>query len=125
MILRTDTIGHFEQPTELNIQSAIAYPGENVSANDLVKLMIDDQNYLCVWIGTKEIGHTLELRMGSNKIACKEKFDSETAITVMIQYLKGNTTWLKNYSWEKSISQKFLENIQLFIQQKSKPEPED
>ena len=78
MRLRTDTIGHIEQPTEIDIRSSISYPGEKASERDLVKLMIDDKNYLCVWIGKKEIGHTLEIMTGTTKLECKEKFDSES-----------------------------------------------
>ena len=37
MILRTDTIGHFEQPTEQNIADAISYPNSMVQENDIVK----------------------------------------------------------------------------------------
>ena len=88
MKLRTDTIGHIEQPTEIDIRSAISYPGEKASENDLVKLMIDDQNYLCVWIGKKEIGHTLEIKTDTIKLACKEKIDSEIAIHLMIRYFQ-------------------------------------
>jgi NAD(P)-dependent dehydrogenase (short-subunit alcohol dehydrogenase family) len=39
MILRTDTIGHFEKPTETKIREAISYPGENATENDIVKLI--------------------------------------------------------------------------------------
>jgi hypothetical protein len=123
MRLRTDTIGHIEQPTELDIRSAISYPGEKASERDLVKLMIDDKNYLCAWIGKKEIGHTLEIITGTTKLACKEKFDSESAINLMIKYFYGDLDWTKRYSWEKSISQKFFENIQLLSRQINKPEP--
>ena len=35
MILRTDTIGHFEKPTETNIREGISYPGENATENDI------------------------------------------------------------------------------------------
>ena len=97
MILRTDTIGHFDDPKEKHIQSSISYPGENASENDLVKLMIDEENYLCVWIGKKETGHTLELRVKSAKITCKERFGSETAIRVMIKYLHGDISWVNQY----------------------------
>ena len=111
MKLRTDTIGHFDQPTEIDIRSAISYPGEKASENDLVKLMIDDQNYLCVWIGKKEIGHTLEIKTDTTKLACKEKIDSESAIHLMIKYFHGDLDWINQYSWEKSISQKLFMNI--------------
>ena len=105
MRLRTDTIGHIEQPTEIDIRSSISYPGEKASERDLVKLMIDDKNYLCVWIGKKEIGHTLEIMTGTTKLECKEKFDSESAINLMIKFFHGDLDWTKRYSWEKSISQ--------------------
>ncbi|MBW1694199.1 MAG: hypothetical protein JRJ41_08570 [Deltaproteobacteria bacterium] len=123
MRLRTDTIGHIDKPTETDIQSAISYPGKKASENDLVKLMVDDTNYLCVWIGKKEIGHTLEIKTDSTKLACKEKFDSESAIQLMIKYFHGDLEWLKQFSWEKPLSQQFLENIQLLVNQKQKPEP--
>ena len=54
MILRTDTIGHYERPTELKIRAAISYPRENARKNDLVKLIIDEDNYLCIWIGERD-----------------------------------------------------------------------
>ena len=122
MELRTDTIGHIEKPTEIDIRSAISYPGEKASEHDLVKLMIDDTNYLCVWIGKKETGHTLEIKTDKTKLTSKEKIESESAIQVMIKYFHGDLEWVKQYSWEKSISQKFFENIQLLTGQKSKPE---
>lgn len=119
MILRTDTIGHFEKPTETNIREAISYPGENAKENDLVKLMIDDENYLCVWIGRKESGHLLELRCGSNKVACKTRLNSETAIQIMVKYLNGEMSWIDEFSWKKPIFQKFLENLQILTELKS------
>lgn len=121
MRLRTDTIGHIERPTEKDIHSAISYPGEKASENDLVKLMIDDQNYLCIWIGKKETGHRLEIKTNSAKLTCQERFDTECAIQVMIKYLHGDLGWFNEYAWDKSISQKFLENIELLVRQ-SNPE---
>lgn len=97
MKLRTDTIGHIDQPTEIDIRSAISYPGEKASERDIVKLMIDDSNYLCVWIGKKESGHALEIMNGTTKLACKEKFDSESAINLMIKYLHRDLDWTKQY----------------------------
>ncbi len=116
MILRTDTIGHYERPTDLNIRAAISYPGENARENDLVKLMIDEDNYLCVWIGKREIGHLLELRIGSNKVTCRKRLSSASAIQIMIKYLHGDVSWFNEFSWDKSISQKFLENLQILAE---------
>ena len=75
--------------------------------------MIDDRNYLCAWIGKKEIGHTLEIMTDATKLACKDKIDFENAIQVMIKYFHEDLDWINQYSWVKSISQKFFENIQL------------
>ncbi len=119
MILRTDTIGHFKRPTEINIRAAISYQEENARENDLVKLMIDEDNYLCVWIGKREIGHLLELRFRSNKVTCKKRLSSESAIQTMIKYLHGDISWFNEFSWDKSISQKLLENLQILAEWKS------
>ena len=119
MILRTDTIGHFKSPTEINIRAAISYSGENARENDLVKLMIDEDNYLCVWIGKRDIGHLLELRFRSNKVTCKKRLRSESAIQIMIKYLHGNISWFNEFLWDQSISQKLLENFQILASLKS------
>ena len=49
MELRTDTIGHFENPTEDNICDAVAYSGEGAQEGDIVKLMTDEEHFLCIW----------------------------------------------------------------------------
>jgi hypothetical protein len=116
MILRTDTIGHFENPTAANVDSAIAYAGEGVRENDLVKLMIDESNYLCVWIGNKASGHRLVLRYGSTTVDCIKRLDTTTAVEIMNNYLKGDITWYKNYRWDQPIVQKFIENLQISMQ---------
>jgi len=59
MKLRTDTIGHFENPTEDIIRAAVIYSGEGTQENDLVKLMIDEEHFVSIWIGQKLEGHTL------------------------------------------------------------------
>lgn len=74
MKLRTDTIGHFESPTEDNICDAVIYSGEGAQENDLVKLMIDEEHFVSVWIGQRSDGHTLILRSGSWKSECTENF---------------------------------------------------
>ena len=43
MKLRTDTIGHFDNPTEINIRDAVVYSGEGGHEGDLVKLMKNDE----------------------------------------------------------------------------------
>ncbi len=101
MILRTDTIGHFKKPTEINIRAAISYPGENARENDMVKFMIDEDNYLYVWIGKREIGHLLELRFHSNKVTCKKRLSSESAIQIMIKNIYGSM----RMSWNLTLSQ--------------------
>ncbi len=45
MKLRTDTIGHFDNPTVDNIHDAVSYSGEGAQECDIVKLM-DDVNIL-------------------------------------------------------------------------------
>ena len=113
--LRTDTIGHFEQPTEKNIRAAILYPDEGAVENDIVKLMIDDANFLCVWIGKRTLGHLIEWRSDGKKVTCKQRLDSETAILMMVQYFHGDFSWSNNYTWEKSKSEQFLEDLQKFV----------
>ena len=46
MKLRTDTIGHFDDPTKINIRDAVVYSGEGSHEGDLVKLMENDEYYI-------------------------------------------------------------------------------
>jgi hypothetical protein len=93
--------GHFKRPTGINIRAAISYPGENARENNIVKLMIGEGYYLCVWIGKREIGHLLELRFHSNKVTCKKRLGSESAIQIMIKNIYGSM----RMSWNLTLSQ--------------------
>ena len=120
MMLFSDTIGRKEQPTEDDIKKAIAYGGEKFRVNDLVKLEIDQDNYLSIWIGDKETGHRLEIRQsGVRNRECIPHFDSETAIKLMISYLNGNIDWMKEYQWKKTAAVQFIENTELLQDTKS------
>ena len=115
MQLRTDTIGHFDNPTEENIRNAISYPGQRAHENDIVKLQINERYYLCFWIGKKEKGHRLFLKFGKKQLECDKTFSSEKAVEVMIQYLHRDMSWFKSYNWNQPISEQFMENIQIII----------
>jgi len=77
MKLRTDTIGHFDNPTEDIICDAVVYSGEGAHEGDLVKLMTDEDNFLCIWVGQRSAGHRLILKTGPWKQECIEKLSSE------------------------------------------------
>ncbi len=107
MKLRTDSIGHFDQPTEDNIREAFAS-----SANgDLIKLMSDDEHYLSIWFGQPNVGHTLIFKSGPWKLECTEKQTSEMVVNLMLKYLLGDLTPLKDIQWTRPLDQVFLDNI--------------
>jgi hypothetical protein len=115
MKLVSDTIGKKDNPTEKDIRNAIAYSGgeEGFCSEDIVRLQIDQDNYLVIWIGNKQTGHRLELIQKGNKaIECVSMFDSETAIHLMTSYLNGNIAWVKEYQWKKPIILEFLDNLE-------------
>lgn len=120
MMLFSDTIGRKEQPTEEDIKKAIAYAGEKFNVNDLVKLEIDQDNYLSVWIGDKQTGHRLEIRRrGAKNQEIILHIDSYTASKLMISYLNGSIDWMKDYQWKKTAVVQFLDNLELLQNRKS------
>ena len=120
MILRTDTIGHYENPTEDDIKKAISYADGDFCENDIVKLIMNDGYYLAVWIGKKENGHRLVFRHGEDIfVECDKKLTSETAIQIMIKYLHQDISWFKEYKWNQSIGEKFLEATEFLMRMKS------
>jgi hypothetical protein len=115
MKLVSDTIGRKDNPTEKDIRNAIAYPDgeEGFCSEDIVRLQIDQDNYLVIWIGNKQTGHRLELiEKGNKAIECVSRFDSETAIYLMTSYLNGNIIWAKKYQWKKPMVLEFLDNLE-------------
>ena len=111
MKLRTDTIGHFDKPTEDNIRDAVVYAGEGGLEGDLVKLMIDDEHFLSIWVGQRSIGHRLTLRSGAWKLECTRKLSSETVVDLMIRYLHYDLSRLKELQWTRPIDKVLLDNI--------------
>ena len=111
MKLRTDTIGHFENPTEDIIRDAVVYSGEGAREGDLVKLMTDEGNFLCIWIGQRSAGHKLIFRSGPWKLECAEKLSSEMVVDLMVRYLHEDLSTLKKIQWTRPFDQVFLDNI--------------
>ena len=114
MKLVSDTIGKKNNPTENDIINAIAYSDgeEGFCSEDIVRLEIDQDNYMVVWIGNKQTGHRLELIKKDNRAKeCVARFDSETAIHLMTRYLNGKISWEKEYQWKKPLIQEVLDNL--------------
>jgi len=111
MKLRTDTIGHFENPTENIIRDAVVYSGEGAREGDLVKLMTDEGHFLCIWIGQRSAGHRLIFRSGPWKLECTEKLSSEMVVDLMVRYLHDDLATLKELQWTRAFDQVFLDNI--------------
>jgi hypothetical protein len=111
MILRTETIGHFENPDESLIRDSISYSGEGAQEGDLVKLMTDETSYISIWIGRRTIGHSLTLRSGSWKLDCSERLSTEDVIELFCDYMRGNTTSLAKLSWTRPIDRKLIDNL--------------
>jgi hypothetical protein len=115
MKLRTDTIGHFESPSEKNISDAVIYPDEGAHEGDLVKLMTDDVNFISIWVGKRAIGHQLILRTGSWKLESSEKLSSEMVVKLMIGYLNDDLSRLKVLQWARPIDKVFLDDIKKLL----------
>lgn len=111
MELRTDTIGHFESPTEDNIRDAVSYSGEGAQEGDLVKLMTDEDNFICIWIGQRSAGHRMIFKSGGWKLECTEKQSSEVIVNLMVGYLQGDLAPFRKFRWTRPFDQVFLDNI--------------
>ncbi len=111
MKLRSDTIGHFDNPTETNIRDAVVYAGEGGHEGDLVKLMNSDEDYMSIWVGQRSIGHTLTLRSGQWKLASSKKLSSEMVVDSMLRYLHGDLSRLNELHWTRPIDKVFLDNV--------------
>ncbi|MDD5699101.1 MAG: hypothetical protein PHH77_10840 [Victivallaceae bacterium] len=115
MQLRTDTIGQVNNPAEEDIKRAISYPDNIIHKNDIVKLQINEDYYICFWIGTEKEGHKLFIKFGEKQLECNKTFTSNAAVEIMIKYLHRDMSWFKNYTWNQPISEIFLENLQILM----------
>ena len=115
MKLVSDTIGRKDNATEKDIKNAIAYSDgdEGFGIEDIVRLEVDQDNYMVFWIGSRQTGHRLELiQSGKDTIECVHMFDSKKAIQLMTNYLNGNITWVKEYQWKTPIIAQLLNNLE-------------
>lgn len=112
MKLKTDTIGHFDNPTENNIRDAVMYAGEGAREVDIVKLMIDDQHFLNIWIGKRSKGHLLILRTGPWKAECTEKLSSEKSVDLLISYLNNDLSKLNQLQWTRPFDIVFTDHLE-------------
>jgi hypothetical protein len=115
MILRTDTIGKIKDPNENDIGRAVCYAdGEMARVGDIVNLMTDAEyegDFVSLYLNTKEVGHTLNIRIGGSKMECSRRFDNETAISNLIMYAKGDLSWIHDLEWKEPISSVLIRNI--------------
>ena len=111
MELRTDTIGHFENPTADIISDAVAYSGEGAQEGDIVKLMTDEEHFLCIWVGQRSVGHRLIFKSGPWKLECTEKLSSEMVVDLMVKYLQGDVSVLNKIPWTRPFDLVFRDNI--------------
>ena len=111
MKLRTDTIGHFDNPTEDIIREAIAYSGEGAREGDIVKLMTDEGHFLCIWIGQRAVGHRLLFKSDPWKLECTKKLSSRIVADLMVEYLHEDLSTLKELKWTRPFDQDLLDNI--------------
>ena len=111
MKLRTDTIGHFDNPTKDNIRDAVTYSGEGAQEGDIVKLIFNEENFLSIWIGKRSIGHKLTLRTGAWKLESAEKLSSDIVVDLMDRYLPNDLSKLNKLQWTRPADKVFLDNI--------------
>jgi hypothetical protein len=114
MKLKTDTIGHFDNPTEDIICDAVVYSGEGAHEGDLVKLMTDEDNFLCIWVGQRSAGHRLILKTGHWKQECIEKLSSERVVDLMVRYLHEDFSEFNKIQWTRPFDRVFLDNLNKF-----------
>ena len=79
--------------------------------SDLVKLMNDEEHFLCIWIGKRTTGHILILRSGPWKLECTERLSSEKVLYLMVGYLHDDLSALNELKWDRPFDQIFLDNI--------------
>lgn len=115
MKLRSDTIGHFDSPNEKNIRDAVVYADEGGREGDIVKLMIDEENFISIWVGKRLEGHSLTLKSEAWKLESSERISSEIVEELMIDYLNGNLSKFRQLNWKRPIIKKLLDNIEKLI----------
>ena len=123
MILRTDTIGKIENPTEDDIKNAICYAdNKKACVGDFVNLMTDseyDGDFLSISLNVKDTGHSITLKMDDNKMTCTANFDDNKSKELAIRYLYGDLSWIHDYKWKDHISKTFLKNLGLLAKKSS------
>ncbi len=123
MILRSDTIGIIENPTEVDIKNAICYAdNKKAYVGYFVNLLTDveyDGDFLSISLNTKDIGHSITLRIGDDKITCTDNFKNETSRELATRYLHRDISWIHEYKWKEHMSKAFIKNLEKIVNKNS------
>ena len=123
MILRTDTIGKIENPTEDDVKNAICYAdNKKAYVGDFVNLLTDseyDGDFLSISLNVKDTGHSITLKVDDNKMTCTEKFHDKKSKELAIGYLHGDVSWILDFKWKDQISKTFIKNLELLAKKSS------
>jgi len=76
-----------------------------------VKLMVDNEHFLSIWVGQRSTGLNLTLRSGAWKRDSVEKQSSEIVVDLMVRYLHNDLSKLNELEWTRPVDKVFLDNI--------------
>lgn len=123
MILRTDTIGRIDNPTEVDIKKAVFYAdNKKAYVGDFVNVLTDveyDGDFLSISLNVKDIGHSITLKVGADKITCTNNFNNKTSRELATRYLHGDVSWIHEYNWKDHMSKTFLKNLKNIVKKDS------
>ncbi|MGH7596613.1 MAG: hypothetical protein ACREOI_09685 [bacterium] len=111
MILRSDTIGHFKNPSDHNLEHAFYPQGGTPRYLDIIKLIRSNEEYLAA----RFIGHECRCQIIHKhkgvQLECLDLFSLDETVEIFKRYLRNDISWTEGYQWKKAFGQLVKESL--------------
>lgn len=108
-LLRSDTVGHFQNPRPENIEQAFRPQGGKPNYHDIIKLLRTDGEYLAAKFFTAEGFCRIAHKHNDMLLDTVELLSIDEAVEIFKRYLLNDIDWTHDYHWEKSFGQRVKE----------------
>ena len=113
MILRSDTIGKIESPSDKDIDKALYHNGKRPQNNDIVKIEKPNGDYLSAWYFEDYDRFDLTHRQDGVQKKSSSKLTIQEVSRYLKQYNNNDLSFVNDLSWEKTACQILLENLKV------------
>lgn len=104
-ILRSDTAGHFQNPSPQDVEHAFHPQGVMPGYHDIINLLKSNGDYLAAKFFTEEGRCQIAHKHSGMQLDTVELLRIDEAVEIFKRYLRNDLSWTHGYYWKKAFGQ--------------------